>query len=361
MVRRKGKNAALVAVYAVIVFTLASVMFFASAFRKEALAVLADAPQIIVQRVMAGRHDLIPLGAADQIRSLRGVRAVRGRLWGYYHHPAAGSNYTVMVSEQFAYGENDAMIGSGVLRSWGTLEDGRLYLKAYNGEVLRLNVAEVFSAGTNLATADLILMSETAFKRLTGMPDGVATDLAVAVRNEKECGNIARKISKLLPDTRQILRAEITRTYESLFDWRSGYVVVLLSGAVLAFFIFAWEKATGLSAEEKSEIGILKALGWNTTDVLVMKFWEGCVISLSAFLIGAIAAYLHVFLASAPLFEHALKGWAVLYPTFRLDPAISAYQIGVLFFLTVVPYALLTVIPAWRVATTDPDLVMRQS
>jgi ABC-type lipoprotein release transport system permease subunit len=134
----------------------------------------------------------------------------------------------------------------------------------------------------------------------------------------------------------------------------------LLSGAVLAFLIFAWDKATGLSGQEKSEIGILKALGWDTSDILLLKFWEGSVICLTAFPIGVIGAYVHVFFTRASLFEHALKGWAVLYPLFRLKPEISFYQLAVVFALTVLPYVLITIVPAWRVAITDPDTVMRQ-
>jgi ABC-type lipoprotein release transport system permease subunit len=104
------------------------------------------------------------------------------------------------------------------------------------------------------------------------------------------------------------LREEILRTYTSLFNLRSGYVIVLLAGAILSFLIFAWDKATGLTAEERSEIGILKALGWDPGDVLQLKFWEEMVVCLSAFIIGVAAAYVHVFLADAPLFENALKG-----------------------------------------------------
>jgi ABC-type lipoprotein release transport system permease subunit len=91
----------------------------------------------------------------------------------------------------------------------------------------------------------------------------------------------------------------------------------------------------------------------------MLKFWEGVVISLSAFLMGVIMAYCHVFFFSAPLFEHALKGWAVLYPRFRLVPAIDPYQIAILFSLTVIPYTTATIIPSWRAATVDPDTAMR--
>ena len=68
----------------------------------------------------------------------------------------------------------------------------------------------------------------------------------------------------------------------------------------------------------------------------------------------------HVFLASAPLFEHALKGWAVLYPSFSLKPSVDLQQLATLFFLTVLPYALITIVPTWSASVADPDAVMRQ-
>ena len=163
-------------------------------------------------------------------------------------------------------------------------------------------------------------MTEDDFRKLFGIPAEYATDLAVEVRNSRELTTIATKIVQALPDTRPILREEILRSYEAVFDWRGGFVIVILTGAVLAFIILAWDKAAGLSAEEKREIGILKGIGWETTDVLQMKFWEGLVVSLSSFLMGVLLAYAHIFFGSAVLFEPAIKGWSVLYPEFRLTP-----------------------------------------
>ncbi len=136
-------------------------------------------------------------------------------------------------------------------------------------------------------------------------------------------------------------------------------MLVILFGAVLAFIIFAWDKASGLGAEERRETGTLKALGWETSDVILLKFWEGMAISLSAFFTGVILGYVHVFFLSSALFEPVLKGWSVLYPKFKLTPFINPYQIITLFFLAVVPYTVATIIPSWRAATIDPDSVMR--
>jgi ABC-type lipoprotein release transport system permease subunit len=228
-----------------------------------------------------------------------------------------------------------------------------------DGTITSYVVEKILPAESSLVSADLVLMSEGDFREMFGIDRGHATDLVVTVRNEKEIPVIARKISEALPDTRIVSRDEILRTYDAVFSWRGGILLALLAGAVLAFVIFAWDRAAGLSAEERKEIGILKAIGWETSDVLLMKFWEGTAVSLSSFLLGIIAAYVHVFFASAALFEPVLKGWSVLYPQFRLVPFIDFPQVAALFFLTVVPYTVATVIPSWRAATVDPDSVMR--
>lgn len=357
--RRKARNLSLLLVYTLVIFLVSSVIFFTNAIRREARAILEDGPEMIVQRLVGGRHDLIPIDYAEKVAGIRGARSVEPRLWGYYYHQAARSNYTLMVPEEFPFPEDRVKVGKGVLRTWGTAHGDDLYFRTYDGQPLILKVAETFEDSTDLVSADLILMAEPTFRKISGVPEGYATDLAVRIGNERESQTIAEKIVQAMPETRPILKTEVLRTYTSLFDWRSGYVIVLLAGAFLAFFIFAWDKATGLSAEERTEIGILKGLGWDSSDVMMMKFWEGAAVSLTAFLLGVATAHVHVFLASATLFEHALKGWAVLYPRFSLAPTVNPYELAVLFFLTVVPYTFITVVPVWKVSVMDPDAVMR--
>jgi len=359
LMRRKGKNMALVVVYTLVVFLLASVMLFTHSIKKEASLVLKDAPEILVQRLIAGRHDLIPVSYIETIGKIRGVQSVKGRLWGYYYDPGNGANYTLVVDPDRHSESGSILVGKGVSRNLIGKEYGTLPFKGYDGNYLFLKIKDVFSSESELVTSDLILISEEDFRKLFAIPKEYVTDLSLEVRNTKELPTIAAKIVQLLPDTRPILRDEILRTYDAVFDWRGGLVIVILMGAVIAFIIFAWDKAAGLSAEEKREIGILKGIGWETADVLQMKFWEGAVVSLSSFLMGVLLAYLHVFFTSSTLFEPVLKGWSVLYPDFKLTPFIDAYQVATLFFLTVIPYTAATIVPSWRAATIDPDLVMR--
>ncbi len=357
--RRKGKNIALISVYTLVVFLLSSVIFFVHSIKKEASIILQGSPEMIMQRTVAGRHDPVPLRYAEEIRKIRGVNSARGRLWGYYYDPIIGANYTLMVPEDSPPVPGAIAIGEGISRTRLVFPGDNLEFRGFEGSIINLEIKTLLSSASELISSDLILVSEEDFRRILGVSGDTVTDISIKVRNQKEIPTIALKIATQFPDARIILREEILRTYDAVFNWRGGMMVVILAGALLAFIIFAWDKASGLSQEEKREIGILKAIGWETSDVILLKFWEGMVLSLSSFLTGVILAYIHVFFASSVLFEPALKGWAVLYPKFRLVPFIDFSQVATIFFLTVVPYTVATVIPSWRASIVDPDEVMR--
>lgn len=359
LLRRKWKNGALLLVYILVVFLPASVLFFSRALGREAALVLEEAPEIIVQRMVAGRFQPIPLSYADPIRRLRGVVSVRPRLWGYHYDAAFRANYTLMVPPEAPPERGDIRIGSGISRTRGAQRGDIIAFPGYDGEPYSFTVQEVFDHRSHLLNGDLLLISQEDYLKFSGFPAGHATDLAVRVRNPREEATVAEKIARLYPDTRPIMRSEILRTYEAVFSWRSGLVMLCLGGAVLAFLILAWEKGTSLSIEERREIGVLKAIGWETSDILMLKAWEGGVISLTAFLLGTILAYGHVFQGSSFLFAPVIKGWSILYPDFRLTPFVDLGELATLFSLTVIPYTVATLVPSWRIATMDPDEVMR--
>jgi cell division protein FtsX len=359
LMRRKGKNLSLFLVYALVVFMLGSAMFLTEALKREASLVLKDAPEMVVQRLLQGRYDPIPISYLEKIRKIRGVISAEPRLWGYIYDAAVGANYTLMVPRDIALAPERIMIGNGISRSRMIYPEEMMAFNLQNGSFRVFTVEEVISHESELVSADLVLLAEEDFRDIFGLAPTLATDLVVKIRNPKERATIAKKVAELLPDTRPIIRDEMVRTYDAVFDWRGGIVTVLLMMALLAFVILAWEKASGLSADEKREIGVLKAIGWETSDVIAVKAYEGLLVSFFSFTSGILLAYGHVFFFSAFLFSPALKGWSVLYPDFRITPFIDPYQVAVLFFLTVVPYTVATIVPSWRAAIIDPDSVMR--
>jgi len=180
----------------------------------------------------------------------------------------------------------------------------------------------------------------------------------VYVHNPAEITNLARKIAALLPDARVLTRPQIEKTYRVVFGWRSGFASICLLTALAAFAILAWDKASGLSPEERREIAILKIVGWEVADVMLVRFWEALVVAMLAFVAGCTLAYLHVVFFEAVLFRPVLVGWSVIRPSFALAPSIEVKDLLLLFAFTVLPYLAATVIPTWRGAAVPAEDAM---
>jgi hypothetical protein len=360
MLRRKGKNLLLLTLFTLVIGVFASILLFTRSLRHEATLVLKNAPEIVIQRMVAGRHDLIPAAHAQKISSIPGVREVLPRLWGYYYDPSANATFTLLVPPSGGIAEGKARIGIGVGRSLHFLSGNKLALHGYDGKDHNLEIEALIPEESELVSSDLVIVSEPDFRALFSFPAGFATDLAVTVANPKEIRTVARKITEQFPDTRAVTREDIITTYQSIFDWRSGVMALIFSSALISFAVFAWDRATGLSAEERRETGILKAIGWETSDILLMKFSEGAIIALLSFIGGCILGWMHLYFFEGSLFGAFLKGWATIYPFFRLPPVFDLYQMSVLFMLTVPPYIAAILIPSWRAASMDPETVMRE-
>ncbi|MBU1137849.1 MAG: FtsX-like permease family protein, partial [Proteobacteria bacterium] len=264
-----------------------------------------------------------------------------------------------MVEGRMVAADGECTVGQGVATAQNAEIGNELLLINSAGIGSTCEITGMFKARSNLWTNDLILFTKDDLQRFFATPAGLATDITVEVFNPKEIPVVAQKIRQLFPDTRPVTINEILHTYESVFNWRSGMMLTIFASSLIAFSILAWDKATGISGEEKQEIGILKAIGWDTGDILALKFSEGSVISVTAFLLGIFFAYIHVFLLGAPLLVPVLKGWSVLFPPLHLVPYVNMYQIFTLGFLTIVPYMASTVIPSWKSAITDPESIMR--
>lgn len=360
LLRRKVKNTAVFVFYTLLVFFVASTLFFAAAIKEETLFVLQDSPEIIVQRLVAGRHEPIPLDCVETLKKIEGVQSVSPRLWGYYYDPTNRANYTLMVSEDLSTTPGMAIIGNGVARLIIGNENQTMPFKSPDGSFIFLRIKGIMNEELDLMSSDIILMNEADFVRLFDYPQNYATDIALTASDPEKRSTISAAINRLFPESRTIVRDEILGAYEAFLGWRGGLVSMVISGALLALFILVSDRAMGSGVEESKEVGILKALGWETYDIMLMKFWEGAIVSLLAFLVGILLAYLHVFFGSALIFKVFLQGWAVLFPQLKLTPFVRLSHVFIIFCFTVLPYILVTVAPFWKIATVDPDSVMRR-
>ncbi len=374
--RRRMKNIGLITVFAGVIFLLASFQMVNRSLTGAAEEVLGHAPEITVQRMSAGRQVAVPVSYEEQIREIFGIRGIVPRVWGYYFDDATLANYTVIALDtramprgkklHLALAEGELPTARGEVALGYTMhqtldQNGRRIFSLFRPDLSLkpLTITGIFARENELLTADLILMGLEDGRDLFAIGDDQATDLLVYVSNPAEVETIAKKIKKTLPDTRVLTRPQIKKTYQVIFGWRSGLGSICLFAALAAFVILAWDKASGLSPEEKREIGILKILGWETTDILAIRFWESFLVSTLAYIIGCTMAYIHVAFFSAALFKPVMLGWSVLKPSVSLPPAITSADLLLILAFTVLPYLAATVIPAWRSATVPPDAAIK--
>jgi ABC-type antimicrobial peptide transport system permease subunit len=370
ILRRKYKSLAIIIAFTFVVTALASVLLFSKSLKLEATYLLDSAPDLIVQRTVGGRHDFISTAYAEKIRKIPGIGEVKPRYWGYYYDALTDANYTVLGTDgeietlkllegRLPGSKEECAVGAGVAELRKTAPGGELILVDSSNMGVLYEVVGVFQAESSMLTNDLIVLTNDAVKKFFNFPPDRSTDLSVTVYNNKELQTAAKKVKRLFPDTRPITKSELVRTYDMVFNWRSGMMLTVFSAALVAFCILAWDKATGISADEKQEIGILKAIGWDTSEVLVLKFWEGLIIAMTSYCVGIIVAYLHVYVFDAVLLAPIIKGWSVLFPDFHLTPQLDPYLVFTIGFLTITPYVASTIIPAWKAAITDPETIMR--
>ncbi|WP_321311879.1 FtsX-like permease family protein [Halarcobacter sp.] len=379
ILRQKFKNLFILFVFTFLTALLCSVFFISNSIKYELNTTLKSLPQITVQKVKAGRHYDINVDAIDEILNIAGVSDAVARVWGYYYFENAGVNFSVIGIDEFEnqyknslnklvkdvdfseLEENSSMIiGKGVEK---ILHEN--YYKEYfnfikpDGKFKKVNIAGVFQDNLELESNDTIVLPKELALEIFGMDQNKATDIVVKVANPEEIFTIASKIKLLFPDTRVITNKELEISYQNIFDYKGGLFLALFIISIFTFFIIIYDKASGLTSEEKKEIGVLKAIGWKVEDVLKEKFYESFIISFTAYILGIFFAFGFVYILNAPLLKEIFTGYSQLKTSFELPFVLDFNTLFLVFFLSVPIYIAATIVPSWRSATIETDKVIR--
>lgn len=373
--RQKYKSFFIAAVLTAIIFLLTSLFFITNSIKYELQSTVDSLPEIVVQKINGGRHYDIDVSAADDILEITGVESAVARVWGYYYFENAGVNFSVVgideyeeqyknsfafVAKTLDFNKQSMVVGEGVKR----VMDNNYYKEYFNfikpdGTLKKVDIGGVFSGDTELESNDVIVMSKESVREIFNMPQAKATDIVVKVANKDEIATVASKIKLLYPDSRVITKDDLKISYQNIFDYKSGIFLALFVVSLFTFFIIIYDKASGLSSEEKREIGVLKAIGWRVDDVLKEKFYEGFIVSFFSYMSGVILALLFVYIFKAPLLQNIFTGYSHLKTSFTLPFVFDMQTLALVFFLSVPIYIAATIIPSYRCATLEADEVMR--
>jgi ABC-type lipoprotein release transport system permease subunit len=377
--RNRSKNIFILVVFTLLTALLSSVFLITGSIKHELHSTVDALPQITVQKIKAGRHYDIETDIADEIIGISGVSEAIPRVWGYYYFENAGVNFSLVgidqyeqqyknsfnnVVKKFDFDElnsaDQMVVGEGVkaVMSKSYYSEYFNFIKP-DGTFKKVTIAGTFDSETELESNDMILMSKESVREIFDIAENKATDIMVKVPNPEEVTTIASKIKLMYPDTRVISSTDLKVSYQNIFDYRAGVFLALFTVALFTFFMIIYDKASGLSSEEKREIGILKAIGWRVDDVLKEKFYESFILSFLAFLMGTVLAFGFVYLFQAPLLREIFVGYSQLKTSFELPFIFDIQTLFLVFFLSVPIYIAATIIPSWRAATLEVDEVIR--
>lgn len=375
--RKLLKNVSIFCIFSLVVFLLCSFQLINRALTEASQKLLIASPDITVQQMSAGRQVSISHSAAQGFDGVFGIKKVRERIWGYYFDESNGANYTVIGLDDSFFTDTGA-ISAELL--WGrfpiTGEKGKAVISKDVGFHLQLGDRKFFSLfrpdlsqisfetigfftdESNILTADTIIMTLEDARDLFDIEKESVTDLLVYVANPNEIETIAKKLGDRLPGVRVITKNQILKTYKVVFNWRSGLGTICLLTALFTFGIMVWDKASGLSREDQHEVGILKAVGWQTADVISLRFYESFVVSLLAFSCGYLLGWIHVVFWGGALLRPIMLGFSVLRPSVELIPSWAASDMVLIAAISIFPYLCATVVPAWKAATVQTESVL---
>jgi len=376
IVRNKNKNIFIVTVFTFLVALLSTVFFISTTVEYEMQKRISYAPDIVVTNYKAGVQSTADTKLLDQLLEIDGISSGRLRLEGDYDFKKENTHFHLIGVEPFEDQEDpfiqkilDAHELNGaemlVSSSVKSIMHKAYYDKYFNfikpdGELEKVAIKDSFDVGNRLDLQNLILIDKDALRKIFDYKSDEGSDVALAVANKNELDFITSKIRLLLPNAKVVSKDDLQLKYEKLFDFDSGIFLSLFVVAIFTFFIIIYDKANGLSSEEKREIGILKAIGWRVEDVLHAKFYEASIISFFSFIVGFLLAFVYVFILKAPLLGEIFMHENLLdIHTFELNAHIELSYTLLIFLLSVPVYIAATLIPSWRVATLDADEVMR--
>ncbi|MFX1367668.1 MAG: ABC transporter permease [Promethearchaeota archaeon] len=345
---------------------------------------LDEGPDIVVQRLVAGRQAVVPIAWKSNLSMISGVRLATPRVWGYFD-VGTGNLLTIMGVNATEYGSIVGVTGTQIVEDGRFLENsdrhkivvGRgiveimrasmviieigtsLSLIAQNGSLVEFEVVGIFSSDSKIYSYDMIVTDLDSAREVLGVDEFSYSDFAIWIDYGVNMNDVAFRIDTQMPETRVLTRDALNDIMLKTYGGRAGSIALVWVAVLMTVVLLAFTVSSAGSDEARREVGLLKALGFDTLDVLEIRMIESFVLGALGASLGISIAIVYDFILGAPLLSGYLLGWNLLLLNGGLPLVISAPTIFIIYSVALIPILVATVVPAWRNAITEPDVVLR--
>jgi ABC-type lipoprotein release transport system permease subunit len=377
--RYRPRTIAVLVPLVIVMGAATSVTLVRDGLSRDASLSVSVLPDITVQRMVGGRVERIELSHAESIGALEHVASAVARVWGYVpvtvprgevaytlmgidleRMPIAqGIGLTIEEGRFLVAGDTGkAVVGEAFASVFSARAGDRIDLEDTLGSAIELEIVGIFSASAEIYAADLIVVPIDTAREYFGYGDDEASDICVYLDDPVNTGLAAVRILELGDNLRIVTRDAMAGLNEQAFGRRGGVFQLMWMVLLLTVCLVAWAQAASIGLALKREIGILKAVGWSTLDIIELKLLESVILALLGTFGGMLLGLAYVAL-DAPGIKQFFLGWATIYPEFPLPVHMSLPSLFLLFVIGVFPLVVATVVPAWRVGTIEPDSAIR--
>jgi ABC-type lipoprotein release transport system permease subunit len=225
----------------------------------------------------------------------------------------------------------------------------------------RLRVVGRSDATTGIAEPNIVLLHIDDARDLLGIPNGYASDLAIEVFNPSEESAIQPDLTAAFPWTVRITtRTESAGIYAARLARMGGMTVAFLVPALLALCLLVAVTVRDRFGR-RFEIGLLKALGWTTGDIVRLQVSRALLIGIPGATGGIMLTFLLVFWPNANWPGHLCPEWQVLSTRLSFSPGDAGLILLEVTGLVVLPFLAATIGTVLRCAIADPQEMLERS
>ncbi len=415
VLRRPAEALLAGAAMASLIAVLSAGLLLARGLSCSAETVLEDAPSLVIRRLSPGGWAPVPTRALEQLRGVTGVTRASARIWGVVRWQEASVTILALTPDDAGTGDEqltapgpgEAITGPGSGEAITAPGPGEAITGPGSGEAITapgpvgaitgpgsgeaitapgpgeaitgpafalspgqtislhgacersVRVKKVLPASWGLVAHDLILLNSSDARALLGLERDAASDFAVWVFHDTEMDAIRPDLEAALPFPVQITsRRESLGAMMAQLEKASGLLTTLLIPALLALVLLTTAMAR-IQLGSRRDIGLLKALGWRSGDILRLHLSRALVIGLPALAVGWCLAYGAVFLSGLNWAGALLFGWSGAAPQLTLDPTGVLRILLEVGALVLAPCLAAILLPTLRSATVDAEEWLR--
>ena len=372
IIRYKGRGIVVVLCLVAILFPFITAIAISQGVKSQSLLSVEEGADIYLTYDQYGKNSAVPLSFIKEVQGIEGILKVVPRVIG---RSFIGNYLTVVAgmptdalppSLSLEKGrifkeENEVIIGASLARALN-LDIGHSFTLDINKSRI-LKVSGIFSSKSSIWSADLVFASFNDAAEIFRMP-GQASDLLVYTRPGYNA-RIAEVLSALHEGdkTQPIIRVQtkdlVRQYFNKGFTMKEGIFTALYTVA-FAIAIPALLVVSGFGmGERRRDIVIIKAIGWQTSEIIEVVFIENLLLSLTAAPMALLISFIWIRLFNGFLIAQFFIAEIGILPAFPVPARYMPLPLFLSFAFALVLTMVGSMYSTWRSAVTAPAVTMK--